>query len=72
MGYFKNELIAQQVEEGDRVPEPKPATEHVALRQQNISGWRLHVTMRRSEYIAAQLGLGIGMLVAGFILGVVL
>lgn len=31
MGYFKNELISQQVEVGDRVPAPKPATEHVAL-----------------------------------------
>ena len=30
MGYFKNQLIAEQVELGDRVPNPKPATDHVA------------------------------------------
>lgn len=31
MGYFKNQLIADQVELGDRIPTPKPATEHTAL-----------------------------------------
>jgi hypothetical protein len=31
MGYHKNQLIAYQVEVGDRVPEPKPATRHVAF-----------------------------------------
>src|SRR6056297_3639474 len=31
MGYFKNKLIEQQVELGDRVPAPKPAADHVAL-----------------------------------------
>ena len=30
MGYFKNQLIADQVELGDRIPAPKPATDHVA------------------------------------------
>lgn len=30
MGYFKNQLIAEQVELGDRLPDPKPATHHVA------------------------------------------
>lgn len=33
MGYFKQLLIAQQVEVGDRVPAPKPASSHVALQQ---------------------------------------
>ncbi|AUV61439.1 hypothetical protein phiPsal1_029 [Pontimonas phage phiPsal1] len=31
MGYFKNQLIANQVELGDRVPVPKPATDHIAV-----------------------------------------
>ena len=31
MGYFKNKLIEDQVELGDRVPAPKPAADHVAL-----------------------------------------
>lgn len=30
MGYFKNQLIAEQVELGDRLPAPKPARSHVA------------------------------------------
>jgi hypothetical protein len=30
MGYYKNLEIEMQVEEPDRVPEPKPATMHVA------------------------------------------
>lgn len=30
MGYFKNQIIANQVELGDRIPEPKPASSHVA------------------------------------------
>lgn len=31
MGYFKQQLIAEQVEIGDRLPAPKPASSHVAL-----------------------------------------
>lgn len=48
MGYFKNELIAQQVELGDRIPAPKPATIHVA--------WdtRRSVKQRRATIAAAQ------------------
>lgn len=30
MGYYKNLEIALQVEEPDRIPEPKPASSHVA------------------------------------------
>lgn len=30
MGYFKNQLIADQVELGDRVPPPIPARRHLA------------------------------------------
>jgi hypothetical protein len=37
MGYFKNQLIADQVELGDRLPAPKPATDHVALTLED--GW---------------------------------
>jgi len=32
MGYFKNEIIANQVELGDRIPDPKPATSLGATR----------------------------------------
>lgn len=36
MGYFKNELIAGQVEVGDRIPAPKPATSHVAFPERRL------------------------------------
>ena len=32
MGYYKNQEIALQVEEPDRVPGPKPASNHAAYR----------------------------------------
>lgn len=34
MGYLKQELIAGQVEVGDRVPPPRPAQSHLAWNQQ--------------------------------------
>lgn len=37
MGYFKNQLIANQVELGDRVPAPKPATDHIALQGEHYT-----------------------------------
>lgn len=30
MGYHKNQIIAGQVEVGDRVPSPKPASAHIS------------------------------------------
>lgn len=49
MGYFKQQLISEQVEVGDRVPAPKPASEHVALQtpytytkqSRSFTGWAL-------------------------------
>jgi hypothetical protein len=35
MGYFKNVLIEQQVELGDREPAPKPANDHIGLALQD-------------------------------------
>ena len=41
MGHFKNQLIAEQVELGDRVPAPKPAASHVAWdTRRNRRAWR--------------------------------
>lgn len=73
MGYYKNRLIELQVEVGDRVPAPKPASEHVALRQPSkISGWRLHTTIPRTEYawhmaVVAVTGLSVGFLIGGLL-----
>ena len=33
MGYYKQQLIAGQVEVGDRVPTPKPASTHIGWNQ---------------------------------------
>jgi len=68
MGAFKNILIANQVELGDRVPEPKPAQSHVAL-QKSLT--RRHLRnlerLRKAEHNAiviqsAAFGLSAGIL----------
>lgn len=70
MGYYKNQLIAQQVEVGDRLPQPKPAREHIALREPSaVSGWRLHLTLPRGEYALHVAVVGVTGLAVGFLLG---
>ena len=65
MGAFKNQLIAEQVEEADRVPAPKPATSHVALTRAQLKATRkasdqaLRKTMREAVYLAV-LGFTVG------------
>ena len=75
MGYFKNKLIEQQVELGDRVPAPKPASEHAVFYVPVESrrfvrtlerGYRLRV--RRMWLTAGLAGLGTGV-VGGLIAG---
>lgn len=44
MGYYKNLEIALQVEEPDRIPAPKAATQHLAYRSYDS-----RVTQRRIE-----------------------
>jgi len=78
MGYFKNQLIADQVELGDRVPAPKPASSHVAY-QHGILSRRFVRNLEREhrDYhratvtIAGVLALGAGILI-GFAAGVFL
>ena len=36
MGGFKNQIIASQVEVGDRVPAPRPASSHVAFPERRL------------------------------------
>jgi len=68
MGYFKNKLIEQQVELGDR--EPKPATDHVALQQPELNpyndrdaGWASPVGFL---LIGLSIGFSAGLIVGGF------
>jgi len=76
MGYFKNQLIANQVELGDRVPAPRPASSHVAYGHGILSRRfvrtmeREHRDYHRSSLIAvATIATAVGLLV-GFTVGV--
>lgn len=73
MGYFKNQLIANQVELGDRVPAPKPATAHVALRQGvTRKQQRNFERLRKAEHNATVIQSGAFGLVAGILFTLVL
>lgn len=75
MGYFKNEIIANQVEEADRMPAPRPATSHVAFPTRRLTRQaergRQYVTVSKGRYqvtvawlVVVSLGLGIAVGVA--------
>lgn len=70
MGYFKNEIIANQVELGDRIPEPRPATDHVALTRRQTVDARRAATARMREYERVTRGLVMSGGLIGLILGV--
>jgi len=70
MGYFKNQLIANQVELGDRIPEPKPATTHVALSRRQTVDARRAAAARMREYERVTRGLVMSGGLIGLILGV--
>lgn len=76
MGAFKNQLIAEQVEEADRVPAPKPATSHIALTRAQLKAIRkasdqaVKKTMREAVYLMAlsfTLGAVFGAVVVGMV-----
>lgn len=61
MGYHKNQLIASQVEVGDRVPEPKPWHSHASLSRRTARELRKATARQyRSDiyYAAGMFGLG--------------
>jgi hypothetical protein len=51
MGYYKNEEIANQVEEPDRIPAPRPAYTHPAYRyyDSRVVQKRLEKNLRRAK-----------------------
>ena len=75
MGYYKNKLIEQQVELGDRVPAPKPASEHAVFYVpaqsrrfiRNLEAQH-EAERRRIAWSGGLLGFGIG-LIGGLIGG---
>lgn len=78
MGYHKQLLIANQVEVGDRVPAPKPATSHVAYHYGMLSRrWVRHQEREHRDYHNTRLVVAITVasmtgLMLGLGLGVVL
>lgn len=75
MGYFKNQLIAQQVELGDRVPAPIPASRHVSNQHGLVSRrWlrqleREHRDHHRTQAVVIGAFALAGGLLFGFFLG---
>jgi len=77
MGYYKNKELEQVIEVGDRVPAPKPATEHIAYphrrsireTRHRATQWRVQ---SRGQLIQDIIAYGVTGLVVGFILGAVI
>lgn len=69
MGYFKNKLIEQQVELGDRIPAPRPATSHLAYPSRRDVRQRRQIAEQRVKQYQRDLN-GIG--AAGGLIGLVL
>lgn len=68
MGYHKQQLIADQVEVGDRLPAPIPARHHVALRNTpSRKDRRLQERIRRDEIVAERIAAGC----IGFVIGAI-
>ena len=67
MGGFKNQLIAEQIEEADRIPLPIPATRHVSLQYRNKKIVGPIVLSKRTYYrhtiIVIVLALSLGVLI---------
>lgn len=76
MGYFKNQLIAEQVELGDRVPAPRPAATHVAWNVGIVSRrWLRNVEREHRNYHRGRVATAVALataagIVAGFVVGV--
>lgn len=75
MGYHKNQLIADQIELGDRIPAPKPASSHVAnLSRKQMTEIRRNVQRRSKrqarEFYWTTLSLVIIGALIGFVIGV--
>lgn len=76
MGYFKNELIANQVEEADRMPAPRPASTHVAFPTRRLTRQaergRRYVTLSRGQYQVLVAWITVIALALGILVGVAL
>lgn len=68
MGAFKNQLIAEQVEEADRIPAPIRAERHVSLQYRNrkIVG---PVVMSKKRYLTIVISVTAMSLFIGVVLG---
>lgn len=66
MGYFKNQIIADQVELGDRLPAPKPAADHVALQGPTLTPDRARSGFRWAGWLLIGMSVGFAIGVAVF------
>jgi hypothetical protein len=73
VGYFKNQLIANQVELGDRVPAPRPASSHIGnypvSRRFSRELERTHNRYHTTRLVQVGLYAGAVGLLAGFFVG---
>lgn len=68
MGAFKNQIIAGQVEVGDRIPAPRPATSHVAFPERRM---RRQVEREFSRSLKRDMSRIRNSVIASFLLGAV-
>lgn len=57
MGYHKNQLIAQDIEVGDRIPEPMPWTAHASLTRRQVRQTRKAFKRARYEFAVSMWGM---------------
>jgi len=73
MGYPDNEIIAGQVELGDRIPEPKPAYRHVAYPTRKAAKQGRELARARVKKIEREILWGtLSTLVVGGVAGLVI
>jgi hypothetical protein len=75
MGYFKSQIVADQVELGDRIPTPKPAGSVFPSRRLHRNAQKRHRNMMRSLnrrlLLDAVVYIGMGIIFGAFVTFVV-
>lgn len=73
MGYHKNQLIADQVELGDRIPAPKLASSHVAnLSRKQMTEIRRNVERRSKRQAREFYWMTVSLVIIGALIGFVI
>lgn len=73
MGYHKNQLIADQVELGDRIPAPKPASSHVAnVSRKQMTEIRRNVERKSKQQAREYFWTTVSFIAIGVVIGIVI